>query len=185
MVFNNAFRRSANAVVRQPDRLLPGLFRQWLRYPVRNAGKGSPSRSEDGQSLVEFALTLSILLGFIFGLMQVCLAFYTYEWISECTREGSRYAMVHGPTCVTYSGASCTVSAAGVNNYVSGIGLPNLAGGVMTPATSYLAPGGGAGSNVDGDYVQVVVTYAFPYKIPFVMQSNLTMTSASTMTIIQ
>ena len=63
-------------------------------------------RDEQGQSLVEFAITFSILIGFVFGFIEVCLMFYTYCMISECAREGTRYAAVHGTTCQTAALAS-------------------------------------------------------------------------------
>jgi len=140
----------------------------------------SAARSERGESLVAFALTIPILFAFIFGLMQVCLAFYTYEWISECAREGTRYAIVHGSTCQAGTGASCTVAAPGVNTYVAGIGLPNLGGGAMTVATTYPD-----GDEVPPHRVKVNVTYVFPFNIPFVQSNTLSMSSTSEMSILQ
>jgi hypothetical protein len=120
------------------------------------------------------------LFTFVFGLMQVSLAYYTYEWISECAREGTRYAIVHGSTCQTAGGASCTVTSSGVNTYVAGIGLPNLGGGRMTVTTTYPD-----GDEVPPHRVQVTVTYLFPYNIPWVTSRSLNMSSSSEMTILQ
>jgi hypothetical protein len=136
--------------------------------------------SENGESLVTFALTLPTLLGFIFGIMQVCVAYYTYQWMSESAREGTRYAMVRGSTCETSGGSSCEVSASEVTSYVNGLGLPNIGGGIATVLTTYPD-----GDEAPGHRVQVTITYAFPYKIPFVMSKSLTMTSESVMRIIQ
>jgi Flp pilus assembly protein TadG len=146
----------------------------------------SLSWGERGQALVEFALTLPILLTFIFGLMQICMAFYTHEYISELAREGTRYAIVHGSTCATSpGGASCTASttasdATSVASYVQGSGWPNLGGGALTPTVNYLN-----GDEAPGHQVQVSITYKFPYNIPFIPPSVLSMASSSTMTIIQ
>jgi Flp pilus assembly protein TadG len=141
---------------------------------------GNLARSERGESLISFALSASILFSFVFGLFEVCMAFYTYEWISECAREGSRYAIVHGASCITHTGASCTVTASGVNSYISALTLPNLGAGTMTPSTSFPD-----GDEAVGHRVKVTVTYTFPYQIMFKSHSTLTMSSTSEMYIMQ
>jgi Flp pilus assembly protein TadG len=150
------------------------------------------AHGDSGESLVSFALSIVVLFGLIFGLVQICFAYYSYEMISELAREGTRYAVVHGSTCETSTGSSCTVKAPAVNSYVSGIGLPKIGGGTLTAATTY--PGGmgttgcpdGAGSEAPGCYVQVTVSYCFPYKVPLLLSSKpLTMSSTSKMIIIQ
>lgn len=152
-------------------------FLRWFNPATRRL------RGEDGQSLVEMALILPTMLGFVFGLFVIFLAFYTHEYISELAREGSRYAAVHGSSCVTSGGASCTVTASQVSTYVAGIGLPNLGGGSMTSGnviTTYLD-----GDEVPPHRVQVTVNYTFPFKIPFVMSQSLSMSSTSVMYIVQ
>jgi Flp pilus assembly protein TadG len=138
------------------------------------------ARDEAGESMISFAISASVLFGFLFGLIYMCLAFYTYSWISEVAREGARYAIVHGTTCETSAGASCEVTASQVNSYVSGLGLPNVGGGTATPSASY--PDGG---EAPGDRVKVTVTYSFPYHIPFVGSQTLSMSSSSEMYILQ
>jgi Flp pilus assembly protein TadG len=136
---------------------------------------------EEGAELVELALSAPILFGLVFGLMQICLAFYTYEYISELAREGARYAAVHGPSCETSASVSCSATAASVNAYVTGLANFNLGGGSMTVSTTYPGTGGELVSNP----VVVKITYAFPYKIPYIKSTTLTMTSTSQMTIVQ
>jgi len=167
-------------------RSLPRLLRRGYRFCAQlNQGK-NPLQGERGQVLVEFALTLPILLMFVFGLMELCLAFYTHEYISELAREGTRYAIVHGSTCVTSpGGASCTASstasdATSVATYVQGRGWPNLGGGTLTPVVTYLN-----NDKAPGHQVRVSITYQFPYNIPFIPATVLSMTSSSTMTILQ
>ncbi|HTW46826.1 MAG TPA: TadE/TadG family type IV pilus assembly protein [Acidobacteriaceae bacterium] len=138
-------------------------------------------RDESGDSMVSFALSASVLFMFIFGLTTMCLAFYTYESISEMAREGVRYAIVHGSTCETSSGTSCEVTAAQVNSYVQGLGFPNVGGGTMTVNTTY--PDGG--EVPDADRVQVNISYAYPWHIPFVGSQTVDMSSTSEMYIIQ
>ena len=136
-------------------------------------------RDESGQSLVEFAITFSILIGFVFAFIEVCLMFYTYCMISECAREGSRYASVHGSTCQTAALVSCTASASDVNTYVAQLGYPNLASGTMTVSTTFPD-----GSEVPGNHVKVAVKYAFPITLAFVPRNTWTMSTSSTVTIL-
>jgi len=139
------------------------------------------ARSEDGATLIELAFMLPLLFIFFFCFMEMCLAFYTHDLISECAREGTRYAIVRGASCVTApGGASCTTTTTAIQNYVTALPLPNLAGGKMTVVASYPD-----GSNVIGDRVKVVVTYAFKITMPYVPSSALSMTSTSEMYIIQ
>jgi hypothetical protein len=112
--------------------------------------------------------------------MQICLAFYTHNLISELAREGTRYAMVRGASCPNSTSPTCEVTASEVNSYVSSIALPNLAGGTMTVATTY--PNG---NEAVGSTVQVKITYVFPIKMPFVPTPSYTMTSTSVMYILQ
>jgi Flp pilus assembly protein TadG len=157
---------------------------------VRQAGKcgtafglrGQRGRwaGEEGSSLVEFAVSIPVLLTFFFGLIQVCIATYTRGEISESAREGTRYAMVHGSSCLTASSASCTLNAQAINTYVSSGLWPNIGGGTMTVNTTYPD-----GNESPGSHVQVQVTYAFPFRVPFIPASTLTMSSTSVMYIVQ
>ena len=155
-------------------------------YFRREGNRGTAKRAggrwcrEEGSSLVEFAISIPVLLTFFFGLIQVCIATYTRDAISESAREGTRYAMVHGSSCQTPSNASCTLAAAAINAYVSSCPWPNLGGGTMTVNTIYPD-----GNENPGSRVQVTVTYAFPFRIPYIPSSTLTMTSTSVMYIVQ
>ena len=133
-----------------------------------------------GDSMVEFALTLPVLFTFLVGLTQLCLGYYTYQLISEYAREGTRYAMVRGANCKTSAGASCTVTASEVNTWVEALTYPNMGGGTVTATTTYPD-----GDEVSPHRVQVVVTYTFPYKIPFSASRNLSLSSTSVMYILQ
>lgn len=150
-----------------------------------SAGRSSAPRRlaarEDGSALIEFAVTLPVLFTLLFCFMELCLALYTRDLISECAREGTRYAMVRGASCTTYPGsASCTVTAAQVETYVMGLGRPNIAGGTMSVNASY--PNG---TQAVGSPVSVTVNYAFPISMPFVHALSINMSSSSQMTIIQ
>jgi Flp pilus assembly protein TadG len=142
-----------------------------------------PRRGEEGQSLVETALVLPVMFSLIIGMMVMFLAFYTHAYISELAREGTRYAAVHGSSCTTSAGASCELTVSQINTYVAGIGLPNLGGGTMS--ASNVTTTFPDGDQVPPHRVKIVVTYSFPYKIPYVMNSTLSMSSTSVMDILQ
>jgi Flp pilus assembly protein TadG len=137
-------------------------------------------RQQQGSALIELAVTLPVLFLFLFCFMELSLAFYTRDLISECAREGTRYAMYRGASCPSTTNPTCEVTASQVNSYVSSLGFPNLAGGTMKVATTY--PNGN--ENV-GSLVQVQVTYNFPITMPLLPANALSMSSVSVMSIIQ
>ena len=138
------------------------------------------AREQRGQSLVEFAISFSILMAFVFMFIEVCLAFYTYGMISESAREGTRYAVMHGASCTTAASVSCTGSASAINTYVTQLGYPNLAGGVMTVSTTFPD-----GNQAAGSHVKIAISYVFPITLALVPRSAITMNTSSTMTILQ
>ena len=135
---------------------------------------------ESGQSLIEFSITLGILMCLVFALIEFALAFYSYGMISESAREGTRYAIMRGSTCQTTAGGSCTASAAAVSSYVSNLGYPNLGGGAMAVTTTFPDGNQSAGSRV-----LVTVNYTFPITLPLLPRNTWTMIASSEMSIMQ
>jgi Flp pilus assembly protein TadG len=146
--------------------------------PIRR--QKSIGACEDGSTLIEMAVTLPLMFTLLFCFMEMCLAFYSRDMISECAREGTRYAMLHGASCPTSASPTCEATATQVNSYVTGLGWPNLAGGTMTVATTYPS-----GNEAVGSLVQVKVTYVFAIAMAFVPKNSLTMTSTSEAYILQ
>lgn len=144
-------------------------------------------RNSEGETLVETAITFSILFAMLFGIIGLGLALYTYNFVSESAREGSRYAMVRGSSCVT----PCTAAtAASVQTYVQNLGYPGLNSSDLTVTTTW--PDTGATCtpslspcNNPGNNVMVQVVYAFPWSTPFLPRRTLTMTSTSEVIISQ
>ena len=60
------------------------------------------SRCEEGATLVEMALVCAfIVIPMLFGIIEVSLALYSYNFVTDAAREATRYAVVRGPqTCV-------------------------------------------------------------------------------------
>jgi hypothetical protein len=161
------------------------LLRRGRQLLATEDGSRGAAGGEDGSALIETAASLPVLFVFLFCFMELCMAFYSYDMISESAREGTRYAMLLSSACTNSSGATCTSTATQVNTYVSGLGWPNLAGGTMTVSTTYKTPAGGVGTNLVSDFVVVQITYVFPIAMPFVPKNSITLKSTSQMPIIQ
>ena len=138
------------------------------------------AQRDQGSALLEFALGTVVLFSLVFCFIEVCLIAYTRDTISECAREGTRYAMVRGASCPNTASPTCEVSASQVNTYVSAIRLPNLAGGTMTVATTYPD-----GNEAVGSRVQVLVSYAFTIRVPLVPAHAINLSSTSKVYILQ
>ena len=142
---------------------------------------------EEGSAVVETALSLSVLFCLVFGVMEMSLAFYSYNVISEAAREGTRYAVVRGSACSGFASA-CPATAANVQNYVRGLGFPGMVPAQTTVTTTW--PDSGASCtpssspcNNPGNNVKVVVQYQIPLSIPFASTLHLNMSSTSEMVI--
>jgi len=51
-----------------------------------------------GATIVEFSISAALFFTMLFGVMVMSIAFYSYHYISEASREGARFAAVHGST---------------------------------------------------------------------------------------
>jgi Flp pilus assembly protein TadG len=69
-------------------------------------------RAEGGQSLVEFALMLPVLLLLLVGIFDIGRAVFLSGTINEAVREGTRYAIVHGSLSAAPSGPGSTTFTA-------------------------------------------------------------------------
>jgi Flp pilus assembly protein TadG len=153
--------------------------------------KQSCVRDEHGSAILETALSMIILISFLFGVMEMGLALYTYHFISEAAREGTRYAVVRGSTCTGFASA-CPASPTDVQNYIKNLGFPGIDPAKMVvPApvwTAYTSGSTCPGSppcNSPGNQVSVTVQYNFPLSVPFVPAQTFTLSSTSAMIISQ
>lgn len=55
-------------------------------------------RERGGQSTLEFALVIPLLLLLLLGLVDLARLMWAYESLSHAAREATRYAIVHGST---------------------------------------------------------------------------------------
>lgn len=96
----------------------------------------SLAREGSGQSLVEFALVLPVLLLFVTGLFDVARAVWQENTLAYAAREGTRYAIVHGSASEAPVGPSNTApivsavreAAVGVPDITVTVTYPDLVG---------------------------------------------------------
>jgi Flp pilus assembly protein TadG len=160
----------------------------WPAERLASHLRASRIASEDGSALVEMAVSCIVLIMLTFGLMETCLALYSYHFVSEAAREATRYAIVRGSACTGFASA-CPAAAADIQSYIQNLGFPGIDASNLTATTTWSAyPAGtscnpSASCNNPGNLVQVTVQYQFPLSIPFVPQTTLNMSSTSSMVI--
>lgn len=165
-------------------------------------------RNEHGGTLVETAFTLTLLFAFIIGIAEVSLALYSYHFVSDAAREGTRYAMVRGSdwptTCTSYASSGCAATAAQVAQYVSSLNFPGIFVSTSAntgqtddvfvcysatvpssaPAACTTVPSASATGSA-GSLVQVTITYPFTFGIPGFKRFSYSLSSSSQMVIAQ
>jgi Flp pilus assembly protein TadG len=154
---------------------------------------------ENGAAIVEFALSAAILLSLVFGIMGLSMALYSYHFISNAAREGTRYAIVRGSACPSVlPGCPDPGTPVDVQTYLrtasypgNGGTFPGIIPGNLTATVTFPTTGTPACTpsvnpcDNPGNLVQVTVNYQFPLNIPFVPSETLTMSSTSQMVISQ
>lgn len=152
----------------------------------------------EGATLVEFALSSSVLFLLLIGIMEVCLAFFAYHYVNEAAREASRWAMVRGSQSCTNTPAltDCGASQTDIQNYVKNLGYPSILANnttvtvnwmtaSATQPTTWSSCGTSLACKIPGNAVQVTVLYAFPLTIPFMPSKTLNLQSTSQVVISQ
>jgi Flp pilus assembly protein TadG len=146
-----------------------------------------------GQSLVESALSLGIIVAVLIGILELTIALYCYNYVAYAAREATRWAMVRGSTCTGLT--SCNATASQVESYVQGLNYPIVQPSRLVVTTTWLSRASltpaswttcsTAPCNVPGNEVQVEVAYPFTMKVPIVGQIGLNLSSTSSMVISQ
>src|ERR1019366_256588 len=115
--------------------MVPRLQSPWR---ARVLPGGPVASAEQGSASVEFAASSIVFLMAMIGFMKLCLAIYTYHFVSEAAREGSRYAIVRGTSCSGF-GTACPASSGDIKTYVKGLGYPGISTSAMTVTPSWAA----------------------------------------------
>jgi Flp pilus assembly protein TadG len=155
---------------------------------ARNGRHGRALCDDSGATIVEFAVSATILFTVLFGVLAICLALYSYNVVAEAAREANRYAIVRGSACTSFS--DCKVTSAQIQTYIQNLGFPGINPASLTASTKWPTTGStcvpsASPCNNPGNLVMVTVSYQFPLVIPFVPSQTLTMSSTSEMVISQ
>lgn len=159
-------------------------------------------KSDEGGTLVETAISISLILMLMFGVFDLSLGFYTFHYISDAAREGSRWAMVRGnDSCSnTPNLTDCDATGDEIAAYVKSLSYPGIdSTDYMTVSTTWLSTNSYNGSTgqtwsscgttqtcrAPGNQVQVTVNYAFPLNVPFWTAKTVNVSSTSSMVIAQ
>jgi Flp pilus assembly protein TadG len=117
----------------------------------------SRRRSERGQTAVEFALVIPVMLLFLLGIFQIGITYFNNESIDTAARDGARAGAIHTGATPAQIIADAT---AAVQNSAVGLNQSNLTitvVGIDNPQ----APNGTLWDQ--GDIIDITVTY--PWKI--------------------
>jgi len=134
---------------------------------------GSRRRPSRGQSLVEFALGITVFLAILIGLVDLARAAFLFNGVSDAAREIARVTSVHPGTATLGSSTETTSSVSGERALVPGLTV-----------TSYdcidLAGASVSGTCQSGDWVKVSVRTSFQPILPLLAPFGpITFTTAS------
>ncbi|MGG2025715.1 TadE/TadG family type IV pilus assembly protein [Gottfriedia sp. S16(2024)] len=106
-------------------------------------------KSEKGQSLVEFALVVPVLILLLFGILDFGRVYYTYLTLDHAGREAARTASI-GKDDAT----------------IKGVAISDAAGIKLTSDKITISPG----TRSSGDNVTVTITYPVDFLTPVIGQ---------------
>jgi Flp pilus assembly protein TadG len=118
--------------------------------------------SDSGAELIEFGLTLPLLLLVVLGMIEFGFVFQQYEVVTNAAREGARIAVL--PTYSVTQTDRVNNAKARVSEYLTSAGLTYTPGNVTVgaPVSTPLAPIG------TGCVWTVAVTVVYPHPVPFI-----------------
>jgi Flp pilus assembly protein TadG len=119
-------------------------------------------RAESGAELIEFGLTLPLLLLLVLGMIEFGFLFREYEVVTNAAREGARIAVL--PTYSTTAAARTNNATARAKQYVANAGLDQTLANVTVgpPVGNVLA------APATGCVWSVPVTVTYPHPVPFI-----------------
>lgn len=150
-----------------------------------------PLMSEEGSTLVETAVSCTLLMAILIGVMQTSIALYAYHYTAQVARMATRYAMVRGSSSCTNTPnlTNCNATATEITSYVRGLSFPGIASSNVSVTTTWCAASGttpvtfaacsSTTANDPGNLVQVVVAYPYSFAVPFSSKLSLNISSTS------
>jgi len=178
--------------------IAPVTFRRQFKLHLRKALRHL-AHNECGQALVETALTMLILLSLILGVMDLCLALYSYHYLANAAHETARYAIVRGATwgtsCGSYTASMCTASPTDIANFVASRNFPGITITADDVCVQYFSSvsastastctknTANSGPNAVGNIVMITITYPFSFGLPGLGTYTYHLSSTSRMVI--
>jgi Flp pilus assembly protein TadG len=173
------------------------MFR--LRGHIERLRADKRVRCETGSALVEFALSAGLILCLFFAVIEFGYALYSYQFVTEVTRELTRYAIVRGSSCGFGMPGCGFADSTALQTYAqSTYNYPGFDLSQLTVTATWYAPStiseqnptwnacaSSVNCNGPGHMIQVTVQYPFLLSIPFWKATTLNVTSTSTMVISQ
>ena len=138
--------------------------------------------SERGQALAEFAVASIVFFILAFGMFDVGRAVWNYNTLAQATREGTRYAIVHGADSSDPSGPGSENYTPPDSDTMVTQQVEKFGGGLDPSRLSVLAEWPD-GSNTSGSHVKVTSQYEYQPFFNFLGLVSITMTSSSIMEI--
>jgi Flp pilus assembly protein TadG len=149
-------------------------------------------KGDGGSALVEYAIVFLLFMTMIMGTIDFGRALYTYHYLSNVTRDATRWAAVNGSTCGGDS--SCNgagymnngpVSQSDVQTFITnhtppGIDTSKLKTTVTWPVSTDSPASCATTQNSPGCTVKVQTTYAFSFISPLVSKVVPATTCGST-----
>ena len=150
-------------------------------------------KEEAGSGLIEFAVSLVLILTVLFGIIDVGRALYAYDWVANAARKGSRFMIVRGTGCINNPvllPGGCPATATDSSNYITNAHGNGLDTTGIDPSQVHVSTLCFATNTVaqlppcapDGGYVRVSVMYTFKFITPFLaaaFPSGVQMSSTS------
>ena len=137
-----------------------------------NRQRNISKRHVRGSALVEGAMTMTVLLMMLFGILEFGRAVWIYNSLANVSREAARYAMVHGESS---KAPATTDDVAKIAKYYA-VGMDSSQ---LNVAVAWL-PNNKAGSDV-----KVTISYPVFPMAALAIRSQLNLSSASRVMIAQ
>ncbi|SEG42524.1 Flp pilus assembly protein TadG [Bryocella elongata] len=150
-----------------------------------------------GNASIDIAISMSLFLMALFGIVDCSRLAYIDHFLATAASSASRYAMVRGSTwngasCTNTINGGCTATSTDVATFVKALDVTGISSNKLTVTTTWpgtgptgLACGTAFGTNGPGCVVNVSVTYAFNFALPFLPTGTMNLHSSASETIVQ
>lgn len=162
--------------MKQATNATPATFKRMKPATLQHINPARAQRGERGQSLVELAISLTVIMLLLAGAVDFSMAYFSFSAMQDAAQEGALYGSVNPHDEV------------GIENRVrSASSTPvDLANPSLVQVTVNVPEGLNA---CEGDDVKVTVVYEYPISMPFIGaiigSQKITLTASVTDTVLQ